>query len=135
MPVGGNALYIASKNFLETTISSLAKHFKTNTNEIKYKSGVFTFKNKSVSLSGLTQLFEKNDLEVNADWTPSPGTYTFPNGTHICELEIDKYLGTIKIIRYTIVDDFGKVINPLLLEGQVHGGIAQGIGQALFDYL
>jgi len=133
MPVGGNALYIASKNFLESTIASLAKHFKTNANEIQYKSGVFTFKNKSVSLSGLTQLFEKNDLEVNADWTPSPGTYTFPNGTHICELEIDKYLGTIEIIRYTIVDDFGKVINPLLLEGQVHGGIAQGIGQALFE--
>ncbi|MDA9708497.1 xanthine dehydrogenase family protein molybdopterin-binding subunit [Alphaproteobacteria bacterium] len=133
MPVGGNALYIASKNFLETTISSLAKHFKTNANEIKYKSGVFTFKNKSVSLSDLTQLFKKNDLEINADWAPSPSTYTFPNGTHICELEIDKYLGTIKIIRYTIVDDFGKVINPLLLEGQVHGGIAQGIGQALFE--
>ena len=133
MPVGGNALYIASKNFLETTITSLAKHFNTNANEIKYKSGVFTFKNKSVSLSGLTQLFDKNDIEVNADWTPSPGTYTFPNGTHICELEIDKYLGTITIIRYTIVDDFGKVINPLLLEGQVHGGIAQGIGQALFE--
>ena len=134
MPVGGNALYIASKNFLENSITSLAKHFKTTANEIKYNSGVFKFKNKSISLSGLTQLFEKNDnLEVSANWTPSPSTYTFPNGTHICELEIDKHLGTIKIIRYTIVDDFGKVINPLLLEGQVHGGIAQGIGQALFE--
>ncbi len=134
MPVGGNALYIASKNFLENTITSLAKHFKTTANEIKYKSGLFQYKNKSVSLSGLTQLFDINkNLEVSADWTPRAGTYTFPNGTHICELEIDKYSGTIKIIKYTIVDDFGKVINPLLLEGQVHGGIAQGIGQALFE--
>ena len=49
------------------------------------------------------------------------------------ELEIDKYTGLIKILNYTVVDDFGKVINPLLLEGQVHGGIAQGIGQALFE--
>ena len=59
------------------------------------------------------------------------GTYTYPNGTHICELEIDKYSGLI--LNYTVVDDFGKVINPLLLEGQVHGGIAQGIGQAILE--
>ena len=56
-----------------------------------------------------------------------------PNGTHICELEIDKFSGFVKILNYTVVDDFGKVINPMLLEGQVHGGIAQGIGQALFE--
>ena len=49
--------------------------------------------------------FKENDnIEVNADWTPNPGTYTFPNGTHICELEIDKYSGTVKIVKYTIVE-------------------------------
>ena len=49
------------------------------------------------------------------------------------KLEIDKFSGFVKILNYTVVDDFGKVINPILLEGQVHGGIAQGIGQALFE--
>ena len=63
---------------------------------------------------------------------PNTGTFTFPNGTHICELEIDKQTGIVKIVDYTVVDDFGKVINPELLEGQV-GGIVQGIGQALFE--
>jgi len=58
---------------------------------------------------------------------------TYPNGTHICEVEIDPETGTARIVRYTVVDDFGFTLNPLLLEGQVHGGIAQGVGQALME--
>ena len=56
---------------------------------------------------------------------------TYPNGTHICEVEIDPDTGTTTIVRYTIVDDFGVTVNPILLAGQVHGGVVQGIGQAL----
>jgi aerobic carbon-monoxide dehydrogenase large subunit len=58
---------------------------------------------------------------------------TYPNGTHICEVEIDPETGTTRFERYTIVDDFGVVVNPILLAGQVHGGVAQGIGQALCE--
>ena len=58
---------------------------------------------------------------------------TYPNGTHICEVEIDPQTGTTKIVGYTIVDDFGVAVNPILLTGQMHGGVAQGIGQALFE--
>jgi carbon-monoxide dehydrogenase large subunit len=58
---------------------------------------------------------------------------TFPNGTHACELEVDPDTGHVSILRYVIVDDFGVVVNPLLLEGQVHGGVVQGIGQALHE--
>ena len=65
--------------------------------------------------------------------TFAPGQATYPNGTHICELEIDPETGVIELLDYTVVDDFGKVINPLLLEGQVHGGIGQGLGQALLE--
>ena len=134
MPVGGNALYLASIKFLKNTQELLAKHLKTDINNIFYEKGLFKFNNKSYSFSDLTKLF--NTLEsfnIEGDWSPLPGTYTYPNGTHICELEIDKSSGFVKIINYSVVDDFGKVINPLLLEGQVHGGIAQGIGQALLE--
>ena len=62
-----------------------------------------------------------------------PPEATYPNGTHVCELEIDADTGETQILRYTICDDFGMVLNPLLLEGQVHGGVAQGIGQALLE--
>jgi aerobic carbon-monoxide dehydrogenase large subunit len=58
---------------------------------------------------------------------------TYPNGTHICEVEIDPETGAVRILRYSLVDDFGLVVNPVLLAGQVHGGIAQGVGQALTE--
>jgi carbon-monoxide dehydrogenase large subunit len=58
---------------------------------------------------------------------------TYPNGTHVCEVEIDPETGTTEIIAYTIVDDFGVTVNPILLAGQIHGGVAQGIGQALIE--
>ena len=61
-------------------------------------------------------------------------TTTFPNGCHVCELEVDEGTGQIEIVNYVVVDDFGKLVNPLLVAGQVHGGIVQGIGQALLEH-
>ena len=58
---------------------------------------------------------------------------SFPNGAHIAEVEIDPETGTVTVDRYTVVDDFGNLINPMLAEGQVHGGVAQGLGQALME--
>ena len=66
-----------------------------------------------------------------AHFTPIAATY--PNGAHVCELEIDRDTGTIAIQRYVVVDDFGAVVNPLMLAGQVHGGVVQGLGQALYE--
>ena len=62
------------------------------------------------------------------------GEATFPNGCHVCEVEIDPETGVVEIVGYTVVDDFGRVVNPLIVEGQVHGGIAQGVGQALLEH-
>ena len=59
--------------------------------------------------------------------------WSYPNGCHLCELEIDKETGTVDIVRYCAVDDVGRVINPMLVAGQVHGGVAQGVGQALLE--
>jgi aerobic carbon-monoxide dehydrogenase large subunit len=62
-----------------------------------------------------------------------PSNFTFPSGVHICEVEIDPETGTTRIDKWTAVDDFGTVINPMIVEGQVHGGVAQGVGQALLE--
>jgi carbon-monoxide dehydrogenase large subunit len=62
-----------------------------------------------------------------------PTNFTFPAGCHICEVEIDQETGKTEIVAWTAVDDFGQVINPMIVEGQVHGGIAQGVGQALLE--
>ena len=60
---------------------------------------------------------------------------TYPNGCHVCEVEIEEETGLARVVRYTMVNDVGVVINPLLLEGQCHGGVAQGIGQALYEHV
>ena len=70
-------------------------------------------------------------LAVTAEFEPTAGT--FPNGCHMCEVDSDPETGHVDILRYTVQDDFGNVINPLLLEGQVVGGVAQGLGQALME--
>jgi carbon-monoxide dehydrogenase large subunit len=70
-------------------------------------------------------------LTGRGDFVPPSATY--PNGTHVAEVELDPDTGTTRILRYTVCDDFGLTVNPLLLAGQVHGGVAQGIGQALHE--
>jgi len=62
-----------------------------------------------------------------------PANFSFPAGSHIAEVEIDPDTGDVKLEKYTAVDDFGTIVNPLIVEGQVHGGLAQGIGQALYE--
>jgi carbon-monoxide dehydrogenase large subunit len=63
----------------------------------------------------------------------SPQNHTYPNGCHCCEVEVDPETGAVELLRYTVVHDFGRVLNPMMLAGQVHGGVVQGIGQALFE--
>ena len=62
-----------------------------------------------------------------------PTNFSFPAGTHICEIEVDPETGVVEIVKYSAVDDFGRLINPMIVEGQVHGGIAHGVGQALLE--
>jgi len=72
----------------------------------------------------------ENGLDETASFDSPP---TFPNGCHICEVEVDPATGTVEICRYVVIDDVGRVINPLIVDGQIHGGIAQGLGQALME--
>jgi aerobic carbon-monoxide dehydrogenase large subunit len=88
---------------------------------------------RSVSFADLAQRPGVDPAKLNASATFASADGTFPNGTHIAEVEIDPATGIIRIANYVIVDDFGVTLNPLLLEGQVHGGAMQGIGQALME--
>jgi carbon-monoxide dehydrogenase large subunit len=89
--------------------------------------------NRSVSLAELAQAAKDRTLLTAFDDSFEQPEPTYPNGTHIAEVEIDPDTGVTTIANYVIVDDFGATVNPILLEGQVHGGIAQGIGQAMFE--
>jgi carbon-monoxide dehydrogenase large subunit len=76
---------------------------------------------------------DKLEPGLNENAFYDPANFTFPAGTYVCEVEVDRDTGVVKIERFTAVDDFGKIINPMIVEGQVHGGLAQGIGQALIE--
>ena len=76
---------------------------------------------------------DKLEPGLNENAFYDPANFTFPAGTYVCEVEVDRDTGAVSIDRFTAVDDFGKIINPMIVEGQVHGGITQGIGQALTE--
>ena len=132
VPVGGSAIRVASENIIEETKSLAAIKLNVNKDLLEYKDGMFLAEGTNLTIS-LEDLAKESDvpIQVSKKWTPP--NFTFPNGCHICELEVDKDTGHIDILKYTVVDDFGLVINPNMLAGQVHGGIAQGIGQAIYE--
>lgn len=111
--------------------------------DIDFKDGKFTVKgtDKSVAFGDvalnayIAHKFTGAELEPGLKETSfyDPTNFTFPAGCHICEVEIDRETGKTTIVNWTAVDDFGTVINPMIVEGQVHGGIAQGVGQALLE--
>ena len=132
VPVGGAAIKVASENIINKTKSLAAQKLNIDESTLEYKEGIFLAEgtNLTISLEDLAK--DSNEpIKISSQWTPP--NYTFPNGCHICELEVDKDTGQIEIKKYTVVHDFGLVINPNMLAGQVHGGIAQGIGQAIYE--
>jgi aerobic carbon-monoxide dehydrogenase large subunit len=92
---------------------------------------------RSIGVSELATALKRERLPGFESGLDDSGTFdsppTFPNGCHICEVELDPETGTLEIVAYHIVDDVGRVINPMILDGQIHGGVAQGLGQALME--
>ena len=137
VPVGGAAVAACADKILETARKSAADLLETATVDLEFERGHFRVvgTDRSCSFREVAAHAAPDDgsPSFNEQEGFAPLEATYPNGTHVCELEIDTDTGEVEIVEYTVVDDFGKVINPLLLAGQVHGGIAQGIGQALLE--
>ena len=100
--------------------------------DIEYKDGSYKIVGTDRSVS-LFDVAKANKGALDDQFTRTPEADTFPNGCHICELEIDPDTGTLQILNYSVMDDFGVALNPLLLQGQIHGGVGQGVGQALTE--
>ena len=132
VPVGGAAIKIASEDIINQGKNIAANKFGVEVNEISYKESIFSVEGKNLNIS-IEDLAKESSKPIIASHQWSPPNFTFPNGCHICELEVDKETGKVEILKYTVVDDFGLIINPNLLAGQVQGGIAQGLGQALLE--
>jgi carbon-monoxide dehydrogenase large subunit len=141
--VGGAALYEAGRAIIGKASQIAAHMLEVSAQDITFADGVFSVPGTDLRIDLMDVAKAARDpaklpsgLEPGLDATHHrvPPAQTFPNGCHIVEVEIDPETGGVAIERYTIVDDFGRTINPLLLEGQVHGGIVQGIGQALLEH-
>ena len=141
--VGGAAIMKALDK-IESKAKKIAAHLmEAGANDIEFKDGEFrvmgTDKKIPFAQVALTAYVPHNypldKLEPGLNETAfyDPVNFTFPAGTYICEVEVDPATGVVKIDRFTAVDDFGTIINPLIVEGQVHGGLVQGIGQALME--
>ncbi|KAA0576570.1 xanthine dehydrogenase family protein molybdopterin-binding subunit [Azospirillum sp. B21] len=143
LAVGGSAL-VKAMDKVERKAKKIAAHMlEAAETDIEVKEGRFTVAGTDKSL-GIGDIalqayvphnFPLDELEPGLDEQAfyDPKNFTYPNGCHVCEVEIDPDTGVTTIVSFAAVDDFGNVINPLIVEGQVHGGLVQGIGQALYE--
>jgi len=133
VPVGGSAVKATSDRVVERAKALAADLLEAAEADIVFEEGRFRVvgTDRTVGLFEVAARAGENGLDETGSWKPDAPT--FPNGCHVCEVTIDRETGRVRIERYTVVDDFGVVVNPLLLAGQVHGGIAQAVGQALLE--
>lgn len=141
--VGGVALVNALEK-IRTKAKKIAAHLlEASDEDIEFRDGQLTVAgtDRSVAFGDVAMAayvphnYPLESLEPGLEETAfyDPKNFTFPSGCHICEVEIDPETGVVDIVRFTAADDFGRVINPMIVEGQVHGGVIQGIGQALYE--
>jgi carbon-monoxide dehydrogenase large subunit len=142
LAVGGAALVCATEKVVKKAKTLAAHLLGTDADSLSFENGKFVgapddkvLTIQEVALAAHTAASLPEDFEpgLSAQHFFEPKNFTYPSGTHICVVEIDKDTGDIEIKRYVAVDDCGKQINPLIVQGQVHGGIAQGLAQALFE--
>jgi carbon-monoxide dehydrogenase large subunit len=131
--VGGTAVAVSANDLINKAREKASQLLETSAEDIEYRDGVLTVvgTDKRISLFDIAQ--KEAGAKLSVDSGGEVDGPSWPNGTHICEVEIDPETGVTRVVRYTTVDDVGRAVNPMLVTGQVHGGVAQGIGQALYE--
>jgi len=144
LSVGGTAIVKALDKIIAKGKKIAAHLLEAAESDIEFHDGKFTVagtdRSKTFGEVALTAYVPHNypldKLEPGLNETAfyDPTNFTYPAGTHICEVEVDPETGVVQVVAFTASDDFGNIINPMIVEGQVHGGVAQGIGQALLEH-
>lgn len=131
--VGGTAAVVSTQDLIKKAREKASNMMEASVEDIEYVDGFLTVvgTDKRVSLFEIAKA--EGGAGLSVDSTGEVDAPSWPNGTHICEVEIDPETGITNVVRYTTVDDVGVAVNPMLVTGQIHGGVAQGIGQALFE--
>jgi carbon-monoxide dehydrogenase large subunit len=132
MAAGGTAISVTVRDVGEQLAATAGEILETHEADIEFLDGEFRVRGTDRSIA-LKEVLKKANRQVSAETFSSADNATFPNGCHICEVEVDPETGSHEMLNYVVVDDVGTVINPLLLKGQIHGGVAQGAGQSLVE--
>jgi len=144
LSVGGSAIVRATEKIIERGRRIAAHLREAAIDDIVFRDGRFIVAgtDQGVGLVSVARAaYQPRQLPagMEAGFTETasfmPPAVTFPNGCHVCEVEIDPDTGMVTIVRHTVVDDVGRMVNPMLVKGQIHGGVAQGLGQGLFELL
>ena len=143
LPVGGVAIAMACDKVIDKAKKIAAHQLEANEDDLEFAGGTFTVKgspDKSMPLAAIAfAAFTAHDLpdglepNLEAHVTYDPPNFSWPFGTHICTVEVDVETGHVQVLQYVAVDDCGNQVNPMIVEGQVHGGVIQGLAQALFE--
>ena len=140
--MGGSAFARATDKVVEKATAIVAHALKVDVSDVKFAGGVFSSTKTNRTMT-MKEVAADAQVPAKIPATMEPGltatavhktpVNNYPNGCHICEIEIDMETGEATIVRYNVVDDVGTVLNPMLLHGQIHGGVAQGAGQVLME--
>ena len=143
LAVGGIALWNAAQKIKEKARKLAAHELEVAADDVEFADGAFRVRGvhdraktiPELAFSAWTAHNLPPDTEpgLEATYVFDPPNFTFPSGTHVCVVEVDTETGKVDILKYVAVDDCGNVINPMIVEGQVHGGVAQGIAEALYE--
>jgi carbon-monoxide dehydrogenase large subunit len=143
LAVGGSAINGAMDKIIAKGKRIAAHTLEAAVEDIEFENGNFTVAgtDKQMDIAAVAfsayvpHNYPSEDLEPGLDESAfyDPGNFTFPFGTHVCEVEVDPDTGATEIVKWSAADDFGNIVNPMIVEGQVHGGVAHGVGQALLE--
>jgi carbon-monoxide dehydrogenase large subunit len=142
LTVGAMAVLKAGEKVIDKARPIAAHMMECSPDDLEFTAGKFTVRgtDRSTGIQDVAlAVFAAHDLpdgvepNLDSEATFDPENFSFPHGTHLCAAEVDTETGRVRLRKYVCVDDIGKVVNPLIVEGQVHGGLAQGIAQALFE--
>ena len=130
---GGSAMKVGADRTLEQAHQLAARELEAAATDIEYAGGRFAVRGTDLGIGLFELAARQSEQRIFVDSTSSVAGPTWPNGCHVCEVEIDPQTGTVEVVAYASVNDVGRVVNPLIVRGQLDGGAVQGIGQALFE--
>ncbi|HEV7685935.1 MAG TPA: molybdopterin cofactor-binding domain-containing protein, partial [Acidimicrobiia bacterium] len=143
LAVGGTAVALATDKVIDKARTIAAHQLEVAEEDLEFANGVFAVKgtpDKAIPIQGIAfasftghNLPDGMEPNLRAEASYDPPNFVFPFGTHVCVVEVDEETGAVKLLKYVAVDDCGNQVNPMVIEGQVHGGVVQGIAQALFE--